>query len=134
VWAYIAAVGGHNPEVDAFLASAGHPRGAEIEGLRWAILDADPGISETVKWRAPNFRYDGVDRVTFRLQPGDVVQLVLHRGPKVRTDSETYVFDDPSGLVEWVTPDRGVVRLDGPADTEDRLPAIVELVRRWVRS
>ena len=101
-------VGGHNPEVDAFLASAGHPRTAEIERLRSAILDADPGISETVKWRAPNFRYDGDDRVTFRLQPGDVV--------------------------EWVTPDRGVVRLDGPADTADKLPAIVALVRRWVRS
>jgi hypothetical protein len=134
VWAYIAAVAGHNPEVDAFLASAAHPRTAEIQRLRAAILDADPGISETVKWRAPNFRYGGVDRVTFRLQPGDVVQLVLHRGAKVRTDSDTYSFDDPSGLVEWVTPDRGVVRLDHPADTADRLPAIVQLVRRWVRS
>ena len=72
--------------------------------------------------------------MTFRLQPGDVVQLVLHRGAKVRADSDTYVFDDPGGLVEWVTPDRGVVRLDGPADTADKLPAIVALVRRWVRS
>jgi hypothetical protein len=134
VWAYIAAVGGHNPEVDALLASAGHPRTAEIERVRSALLAADPGISETVKWRAPNFRYDGVDRVTFRLQPRDVVQLVLHRGAKVRTDSGSYAFDDPSGLVEWVTPDRGVVRLDGLADTADKLPAIVELVRRWVRS
>ena len=75
MWAYIAAVAGRNPEVDAFLASAGHPRTAEIERLRSAILEADPGISETVKWRVPNFRYDGVDRVTFRLQPGDVVVL-----------------------------------------------------------
>ena len=126
--------GSRNPEVDAFLAGTAHPRTDEIERLRSAILDADPEISETVKWRAPNFRFGGVDRVTFRLQPGDVVQLVLHRGAKVRDDSDTYVFDDPSGLVEWVTRDRGVVRLADAADTAARLPAIVELVRRWVRS
>ena len=127
-------MGARNPEVDAFLASTAHPRADEIERLRSAILDADPEISETVKWRAPNFRFAGVDRVTFRLQPGDVVQLVLHRGAKVRDDSETYSFDDPNGRVEWVTPDRGVVSLADSADTAARLPAIVQLVRRWVRS
>ena len=125
---------GRNPEVDAFLAEMGHPRADEVERLRSAILAADPEISETVKWRAPNFRFGGVDRVTFRLQPGQVVQLILHRGAKVRDDSDSFTFDDPSGLVEWVTRDRGVVRLADAADTATRLPAIVDLVRRWVRS
>ena len=125
---------GRNEEVDALLADMAHPRSDEIERLRSAILDADPEISETLKWRAPNFRFGGVDRVTFRLQPGDVVQLVLHRGAKVRDDSDTYVFDDPDDLVEWVTRDRGVVSLADAADTSARLHAIADLVHRWVRS
>jgi hypothetical protein len=32
------------------------------------------------KWNAPSFRHAGEDRVTFRLQPGDKLQLIFHRG------------------------------------------------------
>jgi hypothetical protein len=127
-------MGHRNPQVDDYLSASEHPRRNEIEQLRSAILDADPDISETIKWRAPNFRYGGVDRVTFRLQPGDVVQLVLHRGAKVRDDSDSYSFDDSGGLVEWVTTDRGTVTLADAAATAVQVPAIVDLVRRWVRS
>ena len=87
-------------DVDGFMAALDHPLKAGVEQLRAAILASNDGITETVKWNAPNFRYDGIDRVTFRLQPGDRLQLVLHRGVAVRDDAADFRFEDPSGLLE----------------------------------
>lgn len=119
-------------DVDAFLGELQHPLKAGVEQLRAAVLASDDRITEHVKWNAPSFCFDGVDRVTFRLQPGDRLQLVLHRGAKVRDDVDEFRFDDPTGMVEWVTADRGVVTFADLADVEARRDAVVDLVGRWV--
>jgi Domain of unknown function (DU1801) len=119
-------------DVDSHLRDLRHPLKAGVEQLRSAILASDDRITEHVKWNAPSFCYDGVDRVTFRLQPGDRLQLVLHRGAKVRDDVDGFRFDDPTGMVEWITADRGVVTFADLADVEARRDAVVDLVRRWV--
>lgn len=117
--------------VDEYLAALDHPHHAAVVRLRGAILAADPAISESVKWNAPNFRAHGEDRVTFRLFPGNRLELILHRGVKVRAAEDLHL-EDPQGLVSWVTPDRGVVALKDAADAEAKEPAIVDLVRRWI--
>ena len=121
-------------DVDGYLAALDHPLKAGIEQLRAAILASDPGITESVKWNAPNFRYDGVDRVTFRLQPGNRLQLVLHRGAAVRADAAEFRFDDPTGLLEWAAPDRAVLTFTDLDDVAAKKAAVVELVNRWVSS
>ena len=123
-----------SPEVDAFLAALGHRRAAEVQALRAAVLEADDDLVEHVKWNAPSYQREGVDRVTFRLQPGDVVQLVLHRGATVRADAAQHSFDDPTGLVVWRTPDRGVVTSADAEAVAAQLAGVAELVRAWVRS
>ncbi len=119
-------------DVDGFMAALDHPLGDGVQELRAAILASDPGITEVVKWNAPSFRYAGVDRVTFRLQPGDRLQLVLHRGAAVRDDAADFRFEDPSGLLEWVAADRAVISFRDLADVTAKLPAVVDVVRRWV--
>lgn len=119
--------------VDAWLAASTHPRLGEIRRLRAAILAAEPEMEESVKWNAPNFRFAGVDRVTFRVAPKDQVQLILHRGAKVR-DTDGFAFDDPEGHVRWLAPDRGVVTFADMADTAAREADVGALVQRWVRS
>lgn len=119
-----------SPAVDRFMDGLTHSHKDTIERLRIAILASDPQLSEQVKWNAPSFVVDGVDRVTFRLQPGDRVQLILHRGVKVRADAADFAFADDSGLITWAAPDRGVVTIEpgsGPADAD-----IVDLVTRWI--
>jgi hypothetical protein len=74
------------PEVDAFLRELSHPMKDEIVEVRAAILASDEQITEHIKWKAPSFCYHGDDRVTFRLLP-EGLQLVFHRGAKVRDDS-----------------------------------------------
>lgn len=121
-------------DVEEFLADLDHPRKAEILQLRKAILEASPGVTEQVKWNAPSFCVDGDDRVTFRLQPHDVVTLILHRGAKVRGDTDDLRGLDRTGLVRWLSPDRGIVELDDAAEVQAKLPAVVDLTARWFQA
>jgi len=73
-----------------------------------------------------------VDRVTFCLQPGNRLQLVLHRGAKVRDDAAAFRFDDDSGLLDWVAPDRAVVTFRDLDDVATRRSSVADLIRRWV--
>ena len=118
--------------VDNFMAELEHPLKSGIEQLRSAILASNGAITEHVKWNAPSFRFDGVDRVTFRLRPGDRLQLVLHRGAKVRDDARDFRFDDDSGLLDWVATDRAVITFRDLDDVAARQAAVVDVVNRWV--
>jgi Domain of unknown function (DU1801) len=119
-------------EVGAFLDGMHHSRRPEIERVRQVILGAGVEITEQVKWNAPSFCSGGDDRVTLRLQPGDRVELILHRGVTKRSDTAGFIFTDPTGLVRWLAPDRGVVVLVDAADTERKLADIMKLVEAWI--
>ena len=119
-------------EVDRFMEGLDHPLKAGIEQLRLAILNSNDQITEHIKWKAPSFRYDDEDRVTFRLYPEDRVQLVFHRGAKVKGDAANFAFDDHTGLLRWVANDRAVVALWDAEDVEAKRADLVEVVRRWV--
>ncbi len=82
--------------------------------------------------KAPSFRYADEDRVTFRLYPEDRVQLVFHRGAKVKGDAANFAFDDHTGLLRWVANDRAVVALRDAEDMEAKRADLVEVVNRWV--
>ena len=100
--------------------------------LRQAVLAADPTIVENEKWNSPNFVYDGVDRVTLRVHPKGGVQVIFHRGAKLRADVDTFHFDDPTGLIEWPAPDRGVLKVADAAQATALAPQLTLLVRRWI--
>lgn len=118
------------PSVDDYMAALEHARRDEIEALRSALMPADPDLVETIKWNAPSYGYQGSDRITMRLQPGDRVELVFHRGAAKRDDS--FAFEDSTGLVRWATPDRGVVVVTDRAMLDARLADIVALARAWL--
>lgn len=120
--------------VEQYLAALEHPLKDGVLRLRAAILASGLPITEAVKWNAPSFSYEGEHRVTFRLQPRQQLQLIFHRGAKTRADTGTFVFEDPSGLITWLAPDRGVVDfpdLDAVAAHEAEVSALVE---RWMVS
>lgn len=125
-------MGTPSPDVDQFLAALHHPLKEGVLRLRAAILAADPEITEHVKWNAPSFRYGSEDRVTFRLQPRGKLQLIFHRGAKVRADTADFVFADPSGLMTWPAPDRAVIDFPDLASVAAHEPEIGPLVKRWI--
>jgi len=121
-------------EVDNLLRDLVHPLKPGVERLRSAILEADPGVTEHVKWNAPSFMYAGEDRVTFKLRPSDRIQLIFHRGAKVRKDSDRFTFHDPTGLMKWVSADRGVVTFNHLDAVDANRDQVVRLVAEWVRA
>jgi hypothetical protein len=125
-------MGAPSADVEQYLVDLQHPLKEGVLQLRAAILASDPAISEHVKWNAPSFRYAGEDRVTFRLQPRGRLQLIFHRGAKVRADTSGFVFEDPSGLMTWPAPDRAVVDFPDLAAVTTRQEQVIALVQRWV--
>ncbi len=117
-------------DVDAWLAAHAHARKAEVLVLRDALRAAIPSLTERVKWNAPSFCAAGDDRITFRLHPGDRVELVFHRGAKKHSDA--FRFDDPTGLVSWAATDRGVVAFRDATDVAAKVPAVQALARAWI--
>jgi hypothetical protein len=103
-----------------------------IDTVRAAVLAAHPAIVENEKWNSPNFAFDGVDRVTIRVNPKGGIQVIFHRGAKVRADAATFRFDDPTGLLEWKTPDRGVLTIRDDADALAKAADLTRLVKLWV--
>lgn len=103
-----------------------------ITALRQAILAADERIVENEKWNSPNFVFEGVDRVTLRLHPKGGVQVIFHRGSKTRVDAAAFHFDDPTGLLTWPAPDRGVLKVDTVEEARALSGELTQLVRQWI--
>jgi hypothetical protein len=122
------------PDVERFLADLRHPLKEGVLLLRSTVLASDPAITEHIKWNAPSFRYQGEDRVTFRLQPRNRLQLIFHRGAKVRADAATFAFDDPTGLMTWPAPDRAVIDFPDLAAVTTNRERVGTLVERWVHA
>lgn len=120
-----------NKAVDAFMSTLEHPRKAEVERLRALILDTGEDIQERIKWNAPSFGPGTEDRVTFRLAPKGKLQLIFHRGAKVK-DSAGFTFEDKTGLLQWAAKDRAVLELGDADEVKAQTKVIVELVRRWM--
>ena len=118
-------------EVDEFLAGLEHPLAAELAQMRERILEIAPANAvENVKWKAPNYAIDGVDRVTLGVDPRGRMRVVLHRGVK-RVDADGFTFDDDTGIIAWPAPDRGVITLASGAEYSQHADAITGLVARW---
>jgi hypothetical protein len=120
-------------KVDQFIQTLDHPLKEEIEKVRAIILSANQQITEHIKWNAPSFCYQGEDRVTMKLQPQDSIQLIFHRGTKVK-DSKDFVFNDSTGLLKWVAADRAIVTLREMKDVEAKKAELAKVVSEWVES
>jgi len=122
------------PSVDQFVAALTHPAKPSALLLREAILAGHPGLTERVKWNAPSFCDADDDRVTFRFMPkGSGLQIIFHRGVAPKPTA-SFRFDDPSGLIAWAAPDRGVITLAGELEARQHVHAVVALVGAWVQA
>jgi hypothetical protein len=116
--------------VTGFLTTLDHSRKAEINRVRNIILGALPDLVEKIKWNAPSFGLGEDDRITFRLQPGDKVDLIFHRGVKKIADD--FAFTDETRLLKFLAPDRAVLIFSDAADIEAKAENLRWLVRAWI--
>ncbi|WP_410768930.1 DUF1801 domain-containing protein [Fontibacillus sp. BL9] len=118
-----------------FLNNLEHPLKQEIEQVRSVILNADSQITEHIKWNAPSFCYRGEDRITFNLQGKGFFRLIFHCGAKVKDSSgKGPLFKDPTGLLDWVSGDRGIVKIKSRDEVEANREKLTRLVTLWIEA
>lgn len=120
------------PSVADYLAKLEHPRRAEIDQLRELIQGLDSSLQESIKWNAPSFEFQTEHVITFRLQPGNRVQLVLHTGAKKRPEPLKLEILDPEKLLEWAAPDRALITVQNQADLDVKSQRIKQLLSQWL--
>jgi hypothetical protein len=52
----------------------------------------------------------------------------------VRSDVESFSFEDPSGMIKWAAKDRGVVTFFNMQEIEERKNELKNIVERWVKA
>ena len=123
-----------NPEVTTFLDNLTHPFRAEIEQLRDIILSAEEGLTENIKWNAPNYCFEGEDRITMRIQPPKQIQLIFHCGAKVKEQPKNSLITDTSGLLMWKENNRAVATFKNITEIQHAESTLIAIVKAWIHS
>ena len=71
-------------EVDDWFAERQHPLTDAMQLARRLILQADPRVTESIKWKTPTFAYEG-NIVSFNPSK-KIVSLMFHRGAEIQGD------------------------------------------------
>lgn len=123
-----------SPEVTTLLDTLNPAFRNEIEQLRLLILSADSGITENIKWNGPNYCFDNEDRISMRVQAPKQVQLIFHRGAKVKEQPKDKLIKDESGILAWKENDRAVASFKNMAEIQSRKDDLTAIVRDWIRA
>ena len=120
-------------QVQDYMSRLEHPLKKEIEEVRTIIRNADGRLTEHIKWNAPSYCIDGEDRITFNLQGKGFFRLIFHRGAKVKESAgKEPLFEDSTGLLEWVAGDRGIVKLKDMEDVHAKRDKLTQLITKWI--
>jgi hypothetical protein len=124
-------MGSRSAEVDRFLEELDHPLKSDVMSIRTRLHESNDAVTERIKWNAPSFGLSSEDRVTFNLRPTDKIQLVFHRGAKVK-DTSSFTFTDESGMLTWLAKDRATVVIPAGTDPETYLSGLIDLINAWM--
>jgi len=125
---------GLNIEVTKFLDDLNHPFRKEIEQLRLNILNADSELTENIKWNGPNYCFKNDDRITMRIQPPIQIQIIFHRGAKVKEQPKDKLINDDSGLLIWKENDRAIATFKNMVDIENNRQDLTKIVKDWINA
>ncbi|MES2765798.1 MAG: DUF1801 domain-containing protein [Bacteroidota bacterium] len=117
-------------QVAGFLKTLDYPLKNVVEAVRAIILSANPGITEHIKWNAPSFCFGGEDRITMNLRSEEFLQLIFHRGAKVKNDAME--FEDTMDLLVWLSHDRATVKFADMDEVAFKKDTLAEITNRWV--
>jgi hypothetical protein len=71
-------------EVDEWFAARAHPLDDAMQFVRRLILEADPRVTESIKWKTPTFSYRG--NIASFNPAKNLVSLLFHRGAEIPGD------------------------------------------------
>lgn len=109
-------------EVEAWLERYDNPQKLLVRAVRAAVLDADPRLTEAIKWQAPTFMFRG-NIASFYPKSKSHVALMFHIGASL---------DDPTGLLEGEGAVSRVARFLDADDLVAKSAALRGLIRSWI--
>lgn len=120
--------------VAEFLEDQTDDKRAQVEALREIILDSEPSLTENIKWNAPNYVFDGEDRITFNVVNKEgTVKLIIHMGASKKEDKKAKpVLDDDSGLITWNSNIRGTLTFANIDDVPARREDLAIILQKWL--
>lgn len=121
-------------EVTALLDSMEHPLRNEIEYLRRIIMSTGLGLSESVKWNGPNYSINNEDRITLRIYPFTQIQVIFHRGAKVKDQPKERLLKDDSMILTWKENDRAIATFKRIDEIEQVRIVFQEIVIKWIET
>jgi hypothetical protein len=71
-----------NPDVEAWMTAYENPKKEVVARVREVILEADPRITETIKWQTPTFVYKG-NLASFQPRAKQFASLLFHEGASI---------------------------------------------------
>lgn len=120
--------------VDEFLTAQESQRRADVQSLRALVHEAEPSLTEIVKWNSPDYTLDGVDRLTINAAGKGPVRLILHFGTDRAEDkgaAPTFA-GDPDGLLTWHSDIRASLPLPEQSTLAGERDAIIAVIRAWL--
>lgn len=123
-----------NTQVTKLIESLQHPLAKEIEVLRILILTANAGLSENIKWNSPNYAFENQDRITIRIQPTKQLQLIFHRGAKVREQPTDKLINEDFGVLKWKENDRAIATFKNIEEIEKVKIMLTTIINQWIKA
>jgi hypothetical protein len=71
--------------VDQWFSATEHPKKDLMQAVRKAVLEADPRVTETIKWKSPTFMYKG-NLASIDPKARKHVAVLFHRGAEIPGD------------------------------------------------
>lgn len=121
-------------DVTAFLNELNHPLINEINTLRKIIIKSQLSIQENIKWNGPNYMYNGEDRFTMRIQPPKQIQLIFHRGAKVKKQPTNRLIKDETKLLIWKENDRAIASFKSIKEITENSQNINNWIIQWIKA
>jgi len=121
-----------NIDVTKFLDEQDHPYRNEIEQLRLIILGTNNKLTENIKWNGPNYSFASEDRITMRIQPPRQVQLIFHRGAKVKEQPKDKLIREDFGILTWKGNDRAIATFKNMQEIENSKTILTKIVTEWI--
>lgn len=121
-----------NIEVTTFLDKLNHPFRSEIEVLRQIILNSNSDINENIKWNGPNYIFNNEDRITLKINPPKIIQIIFHCGAKIKEQPQNKLIDNDFGLLQWKENNRAVASFKSMNDIEINKEQIQSIVKQWL--
>lgn len=116
-----------------FMDNLEHPLKGEIEEVRKIIISSSYTLSEHIKWNAPSYHIEGEDRITFNLHGKGFFRLIFHCGSKVKENVDIqHLIDDTTGILEWVTSDRAIVKFTSMRDVNAKEQELKKVITKWL--